>query len=110
MSVRLTREESTLMQTLARREAVSPAAMLKWVVREGLRTKLLESALAAYSEGRVSIGEAAEMAHLPSLTFFDELRRRRLTVLDESANLPGELADLAAQFGTERLGQVAREL
>jgi predicted HTH domain antitoxin len=109
-SIRLTTEETANMRSLAEREALPEAVMLRKLFREGLRVRLLETAIAAYCAGQASLGEAAQMAELPYLAFFEELRRRRIVVLDESANLAGELADLAEKFGRARLAQVAGEL
>ena len=103
--IRLTHEESDAIKALAEREAATEATMTKRLLREGLRSRLLESAVSAYCAGQVSIGEAAEMAGLPYVAFFEELRRRHIAVLDESANLAGELADLAERFQNERLAQ-----
>jgi len=84
--------------------------MLKKLFREGLHNHLKERAIAAYTEGMVSIGEAAEVAEMPYLAFFEELRRRRITVLDESINLKGELNNLADKFGDERLAKISEEM
>lgn len=109
-SIQITREESDAIRALAQREDASEAAMLKRLFREGLRSRLLESAISAYTTGQVSIGEAAEMAGLPYVSLFEELRRRHIVVLDESANLAGELAELGEQFSDERLVEVSRAL
>ncbi|MCZ6678027.1 MAG: hypothetical protein O7E52_12330 [Candidatus Poribacteria bacterium] len=46
----------------------------------------------------------------PLFKEYEELRRRRIIVLDESANLKAELKDLAQKLDNERLARVAEEL
>ena len=106
-SIRLTEEEIELIRNLAKQEYLSESALLKKLFREGLRNHLTEMAVTAYTKGMVSIGEAAQMAKMPYLAFFEELRRRRIVVLDESINLKAELSDLAEKFEDERLAKVA---
>jgi len=81
--------------------------MLDKLFREGLHNHFKKRAITAYTQGIVSIGEAAEMAYL---AFFEELRRRRITVLDESVNLKSELGDLADKFADERLAKIVAEM
>jgi predicted HTH domain antitoxin len=106
-SIRLTKEEIDLVRILAEQEYLSEAVLLEKLFREGLRNHLKEMAITAYTEGIVSIGEAAEMAKMPYLAFFEELRRRRIVILDESVNLKAELSDLAEKFADEQLAKVA---
>ena len=109
-SIHLTKEEIELVRTLAKQEYISESALLKKLFCEGLRNHLTEMAVTAYTKGMVSIGEAAQMAKMPYLAFFEELRRRRIVVLDESINLKAELSDLAEKFEDERLAKVAENM
>lgn len=108
--IHLTKSEVELVRTLAEQEYLSESAMLDKLFREGLHNHLKERAITVYTKGMVSIGEAAQMAEMPYLAFFEELRRRRITVLDESINLKAELSDLADKFRDERLAKVADEM
>ena len=58
----------------------------------------------------MSIGEAARMARMAYLDFFEELRRRRMVVLDESANLKAELTELAEKLNSKRLAELSEQL
>ncbi|MBM3238372.1 hypothetical protein FJZ31_18935 [Candidatus Poribacteria bacterium] len=109
-SIHLTKEEIELVRTLAEQEYLSESVLLKKLFREGLRNHLKEIAITAYTKEMVSIGEAAQMAKMPYLAFFEELRRRRIVVLDESINLKAELSDLAEKFANERLAQVSENM
>jgi predicted HTH domain antitoxin len=109
-SIQLTKEESDLVRNLAEQEYLSESALLDKLFREGLRNHLKEIAITAYTKGMVSIGEAAEIAKMPYLAFFEELRRQRIVVLDESINLKAELSDLAEKFADERLAKVAENM
>ena len=84
-SITLTPEEVTTVRWLAEQESLNERTLMKRIFADGLRTRLLEKAIHAYSKGQISIGEAASMAKI--LDFFEELRWRRIVVLDKSANL-----------------------
>jgi len=109
-SIHLAKEEIELVRTLAEQEYLSESVLIEKLFREGLRNHLKEIAITAYTKGMVSIGEAAEMAKMPYLVFFEELRCRRIVVLDESINLKAELSDLAEKFANERLAKVAENM
>ena len=109
-SINLTKDEIELVRTLAEQEYLSESVLLEKLFREGLRNHLKEIAITAYTKGMVSIGEAAQMAQMPYLAFFEELRHRRIVVLDESINLKAELSDLAERFVDERLAKVAENM
>jgi len=109
-SIHLTKEEVELVRILAEQEYLSESALLDKLFREGLRNYLKDRAINAYTKGMVSIGEAAQMAQIPYLAFFEELRRRRIAVLDESVNLKAELSDLAEKFANGRLAKVAEDI
>jgi predicted HTH domain antitoxin len=109
-SIQLTPEEISLVHNLAEQEHLSESALLEKLFREGLCNHLKEKAITAYTKGIVSIGEAATMAKMPYLAFFEELRRRRIVVLDESINLKAELNDLAEKFADERLAKVSENM
>lgn len=109
-SIHLTPEEVDLVHNLAEQEYLSESALLEKLFREGLHNHLKEIAITAYTKGMVSIGEGAEMAKMPYLAFFEELRRRRIVILDESINLKAELSDLAEKFENQRLAKVAENM
>jgi predicted HTH domain antitoxin len=109
-SIALTPDEVDTIQWLAQQESLTERTVIQRIFASGLRTHLLETALHAYSKGRVSIGEAAQMAQMPYLDFFEELRRRRLVVIDETVNLKAELSDLAQKMNHKRLSALVDKL
>lgn len=109
-SINLTESEIELVCALAEQEFLSESAMLDKLFHEGLSKYLKERAITEYTKGMISIGQAAQMANMPYLAFFEELRRRKINVLDESINLKAELSDLADKFGNERLSKVAEKM
>lgn len=109
-SIALTPEEVNTIRWLAEQESLNERTLIKRIFTDGLRTHLLERAIHAYSQGQVSIGEAARMAKMAYLDFFEELRRRRIVVLDESTHLKAELTDLAQKLNNKRLAELSEAL
>lgn len=65
ISTRLTEDELSVLDELAEGAGLDRSGMTRSLVRRGLQQMRLESALAAYSGQRVSLGRAAELAGVP---------------------------------------------
>ena len=105
-SVRISREEAREIGKIAEAEAMVEANLLKKFLHTGLASYRLERALGEYSKGRVSLREAAHMARLGYLEFFEEVKKRRISLLDPGVDIVSELLDLAKRFGDRKLERV----
>ena len=65
---------------IAKREGKDRSEVIRELLRIGLRDKLIEEALRAYKEGKVSMWKAAEMAGVSLWEFVEILREKGIEI------------------------------
>lgn len=106
-SIRLAPDESASLHDLAERLQCSESSLLRRFALEGLRQVWLDEGILAYTKGRATESQAADLARLPETEFVEQLRLRGILGPgyldgDPSAFLDG-VQRLAHMFGDENL-------
>ena len=76
LPVRLPKKEAEILEEEAKREGIKRSVLARRLLVKAIRELRLERALKEYSEGRCSLGYAAELAGLTLREFLLELVRR----------------------------------
>ena len=93
VSTRLTEEELSALDALAESSGLDRSGMTRSLVRKGLKASRLESALASYTEQRVTLSRAAEIAGLPLWDFIGQLNMAGGTIHYDVPELEEDLDD-----------------
>ncbi len=76
LPIRLPRREAEILEEEAKREGIKKSVLARRLLVKAIRELRLERALREYSEGRCSLGYAAELAGLTIREFLSELVKR----------------------------------
>lgn len=94
-SVRLPDDLLDRLDRMAEDEHTDRSTVIKRALEEGLRQMLLDRALDAYGDGRITAWRAARMAGVSLWTFMDELERRGRWFHTDEETLLAQIAELA---------------
>ena len=97
-SVRLSAEESALLERISEREHLPEGTLMRKLILEGLARYRLEQAIRDYEAGEINVGEAARRAGVSVRGMIAELDRRGIGLGDE-AHVQASLGTLAELFG-----------
>ncbi len=78
LSVRIPKEVKEELEELAKLKKRDKAEIIREILTEGIREKIIEVALKLYKEGKVTLWRAAELAGLSLWEIIEELRKRRV--------------------------------
>jgi len=92
LSARVEEEEARKIDQLAAELGLDRGALLRQMIRRGLREIVSQTALDAYRRGEVTLSRAAEMAGI-------SLRDMLLRLSEESLELNYDLAELERDIG-----------
>ena len=92
LSARVEEEEARKIDQLAAELGLDRGALLRQMIRRGLREIVSQTALDAYRRGEVTLSRAAEMASI-------SLRDMLLRLSEESLELNYDLAELERDIG-----------
>jgi hypothetical protein len=108
-SVRLSAEETALLEGISRREHLPEGTLMRKLILEGLARYRLEQAIHDYGAGELNLGEAARRAGVSVRGMIAELERRGIGLGDE-AHVQASLGTLAELFGASpELHQIIAE-
>lgn len=79
VSVRLRKDELKSINAIAKEEKIDKTTALRKTLALGTKQYLLEKVLKEYSQGRISIGKAAEKAKISLWEMMDELKNRNIS-------------------------------
>lgn len=78
LSVRIPKEVKEELEELAKLKKRDKAEIIREILTEGIREKIIEAALKLYKEGKVTLWRAAELAGLSLWEIIEELRKRKV--------------------------------
>ena len=79
VSVRLRKDELESINEMAKEEKTDKTTALRKTLALGTKQYLLEKVLKEYSQGKISIGKAAEKAKVSLWEMMDELKSRNIS-------------------------------
>lgn len=109
-TIELTPKEQDDLHRASREAQVSPSALVKKFVLDGLARWYLERAIQLYVRGKASLSGAAHYAHISVEQMMDELRQRDIAITPSAEDFFDELESLADIFDAPDLREVATEL
>lgn len=93
ISTRLTEEELVVLDELAESSGLDRSGMTRSLVRRGLKALRMESAMTAYTEQRVTLNRAAEIADLSVWDFLANLQAAGGAIHYDVQELEEDLGD-----------------
>ncbi len=109
-TIKLTPKEQDDLHRASREAQLSPSALAKKFVLDGLAHWYLERAVQLYVEGKASLSGAAHYAHISVEQMMDELRQRDIAITPSAEDFLDELESMADLFNAPDLREVATEL
>jgi len=109
-TIKLTPKEQDDLHRASREAQLSPSALAKKFVLDGLAHWYLERAVRLYVEGKASLSGAAHYARIGVEQMMDELRQRGIAFTPSADDFFDELNSLADLFKAPDLRKVATEL
>jgi len=109
-TIQLTPAERKELQQASQEVYLTPSALAKKLVLEGLARWRLERAIQFYANGEASLSGAARYARVSVYQLMRELRRRRIPITPPAEDFLHGLENVAALFDAPDLHEVAVEL
>ena len=94
ISVTIPEEMLKKLDYVARRRFEDRSVALRQLVSIGLKNIMLEEALDAYVEGKISLEKAAEMAEVSIWKFFDLLKEKKIPLSYRLEDAEKEIKDI----------------
>ena len=94
VSTRLEEEECALLDSLAEREFLDRSALIKSVLRRGIRDLSLKHAMASYQAGEITLSKASELTGLSLWDLHDHMGRSDICLNYGAAELEDDLKTL----------------
>lgn len=94
VSTRLEEEECALLDTLAEREFLDRGALIKSVLRRGIRDLSLKHAMESYQAGEISFSKASELTGLSLWDLHDHMGRHNICLNYGVTDLEDDLKTL----------------
>ena len=123
ISARLEKEDTKVLEEIAKEENTDKTSALKKILKLGSRQYKLEKSIKQYQESKISIGMAAEKAEITLWEMMEELKTRNLVnpagkeeYAESIKNLgkvlgkPGKATSIKDLFGTLKLNRTTAQI
>lgn len=107
-SIRLTEEESQLIETLSKAEKISEASLMKRLMAEGIASYRLRKAIEIYLDKEADLSAAAEIAGISVRKMMAELEKREIPIYSAPEMFDEGLRTLATAFKDKQLAKLLK--
>jgi predicted HTH domain antitoxin len=107
-SIRLSEEESRLIETLSKAEKISEASLMKRLIAEGIAAYRLWKAIEAYLDKEADLSTAAAIAGISTRKMMAELEKREIPIYSVPEMFEEGLRTLATTFKDKRLAKLVK--